>query len=184
MRNKLNLQAKFFGMLAATAISVGANASIMSYDITIAGNWFDTNGTPFGMPLSPTLAGVLTVDSSQAGSAGAFVNFSLQTGTKIWELDDFIGVTNAFVSSSFTSDGRLEGFALDNRVNGATGLADNFGIYSNNTAFVTEALNFNACNGCVSFSLATQSAPAPAPATLALVGLGLAGLSWKRRKNS
>lgn len=170
----LRIQSAFAALcLASTmALSSTAGAAPVTYNIAVSGGWFDDHGSPWGMGLSPTLAGSITVDSSISGIAG-MVDFSLTTGSKTWTEDDFVGSIGADLF--YDSVGTLILFNL-------FGFRDGSGymnIHSNNTMSIQD--NFgatNACNGCVSFALANQ---VPEPASLSLIALGLLGLAGRRK---
>ena len=81
----------------------------MTYGITVTGGWFDSNGTPFGMSLSPTLTGSITVDNTIAGIAG-MLDFELTTGSHSWTETEFVGPTGAL---TYNGSGTLTGFSLN-----------------------------------------------------------------------
>lgn len=75
---------KFFKTTVAASLLVlsgVASAAPVTYGLTVTGGWFDNNGTPFGMSLSPTLTGSITVDNTIAGIAG-MLDFELTTGSQ------------------------------------------------------------------------------------------------------
>lgn len=165
---------------AAMLCANQAQASVLAYGITVSGNWFDSGGTPFGMPLSPTLSGSITVDNSLSGIA-AMTAFSLTTGSKTWALADFVG---SFAQSlSFDGLGNLTGFSLQSFQSGSASMY----IFSNNTMGVNDGLGgFNACNGCVRLGagvpvIVTSAVPEPTNVALALAGLGVVGWTMRRR---
>jgi hypothetical protein len=169
------MKAKILGFLAAGLVagSMSAHAALIQVDFTVSGNWFNSQGTPFSMPLSPTLAGTMVVDNLLNG-AGALVDFNLTTGTKTWTESDFVGDLAA--SFAFDVSGNVTGFGLA-YFRDAVGEMYNF---SDNTFGVGEFASgeSNACNSCVAF---TQQRIAE-PGTLALLGLGMAGLAVARRR--
>ena len=152
-----------------------ASAAPMTYGITVTGGWF-ANGTPFGMSLSPTLTGSITVDNTIAGIAG-MLDFQLTTGTHTWTETEFVGSNAA--SLTYNGSGTLTGFSLSSfAFSGGT-----MYIFSNNTMAVIETnVANNACNSCVSIGPGVPT-QVPEPATLALVGLAtLAAWGSTRRK--
>jgi len=161
-----------------------ANAALMTYDITVNNTgWFDSDGTPFDMPLSPTLTGSMTVDDTFS-DINALVDFMLTTGNRTWTEADYVGNIADFNYSS----GNLVSFGLNGfgRLNGQSlgDGPDTMYIFSNNTFGVRESATdeSNACNGCVSFELRTASVPVPG--TTALFGLALAGFGLSRKRKS
>jgi hypothetical protein len=163
---------------AAMLCASQAEASVQAYSITTSGSWFDSGGTPLGLPLSPTLSGSITVDNSLSGIS-AMTAFSLTTGTKTWTLADFVG---SFAQSlSFDGLGNLTGFSLHAFQSGSASMY----IYSNNTMAVNDGLgSFNACNGCVRLGAGmpvTSAVPEPTNVALVLAGLGVVGWTTRRR---
>jgi hypothetical protein len=159
---------------AVCALLAGsAQASILNYGFNVSGPWFDNNGSPFGMPFSPSLSGTVQVDNSLSGFA-AITGFSFAMGSKTWTLAEVNtgGTTfNAGVLTEFNVQ-----------------FSDTFGqgyVYSNNTVGVAEYASneFNACNGCVSLGQGVPVAAVPEPETYAmlLAGLGLLGLARRRK---
>lgn len=177
-REMKSLRKTYLAALAVLLSPMAANADVIGYDITVSGNWFDTNGTPYGMPLSSVLNGSIIVDNSLTGIA-ALVSFSLTTGAKVWTEAEFVG--SIVADLVFDSFGELTQFSLNAFEDGSVG---SMYIYSNNTFAVNENSErslSNACNSCVSFS---RAASVPEPGTLALLGLGLAGIGFAKRKKA
>ncbi|MBU2880130.1 PEP-CTERM sorting domain-containing protein [Aliiglaciecola lipolytica] len=156
-----------------------ANATLINYDIQVSStDWFDHNGTPFSMTLSPTLLGSITVDNAYSNIDG-LVSFDLLTGTKLWTEAE---LNNSVFSPtlSFNLLGDLTYFSL------GFGDGSNYLIISNNnTLSVTDSSSntSNACNGCVSIVLShTQPNSVPEPSTLAIFSLALMSLAFRRYK--
>lgn len=149
-----------------------ANATLITYDITVTGGWFDTSGNPYDMPFSPTLTGTITVDNI----LNSLVDFSLTTGTKTWDETE---IDPGEISLSFGL-GELINFSLSD-FNSGPGFMY---IYSSNTMGVFNGAGvYNACNNCVSFERSQNPpVPAPEPSTLAVFALGLLGLASRRFK--
>ncbi len=175
----MNIKQKFIKLLAAAAflLSGSANASVMMYHFTVAGSWFDCCGTPFGMALSPSLTGHITVDNTLSGFS-AISDFSLATGSKTWTLADIPGANSNSVS--FNGFGELVDFSLANFASGAATMY----IYTNNTMAVSDGLGgYNACNNCVNIG---HASPIPEPEIYAMLfaGLGLLGFIARLKKGS
>jgi len=161
---------------AALFFSSASNATIIEYDFTVSGGWFDNNGNPYGMSSSPTLNGSITVDNTKSDFA-ALEAFSLTTGTKTWSVADFVG--NFDDTITFDVSGMLTLFKLNpfNSVDGGS-----MYIYSDNTMLVADGSGAsNACNGCVSIGQGTIIADVPEPTILALLSLGLVGLAIRKK---
>lgn len=178
------MKMKLLGLMAAgvMAAPLAANAALIHVDFTVGPTgWFDS-GTPFSMPLSPTLLGSMTVDNTLAGAA-ALIDFSLTTGTTIWTRSEFVGATASYIN--FNGSGDVINFGL----HGFQNALGSMYIYSNNTFGVTEFGSgegnpSNACNGCVSFTQSSVSPPVSVsePTSLAMFGLALAVLGLTRRR--
>lgn len=161
------------GVLAGSA----TQAAPVQYAITVSGGWFDSMGTPYGMPLSPTLTGSITVDNALPGIAG-LIDFSLATGSKTWTEADFVGGSAA--SLTYDPSGALAGFGLNDFQDGLAFLY----IYSNNTMAVFDGRQSNACNGCVTIGAGVPVNETPEPGSLALAGLALLGAGLARRRRA
>ncbi|MFZ2160765.1 MAG: PEP-CTERM sorting domain-containing protein [Sideroxyarcus sp.] len=185
--------------LVFSGIASQAQASIMEYDFSVSGNWWnktlicpygcytDIYSHPYGLPLSPVLNGTITVDNTLPGSS-AIVVFSLTTGTKTWTLADFVAGTSSD-SATFDTNGNLTDFKIWNFQSdgGYMYVATNnmFNVWDKPTYPYTQG---NACNNCVHLGSGTLVPivvlPVPEPETYAmmLVGLGLLGVTARRRK--
>lgn len=172
---------RMFKPLLASCLAAATLASVQAapvrYDFEVSGNWFDNAGTPFGMALSPTLNGHLTVDASLAGIAG-LLDFELITGSKTWTEAEFAGDFMAVLN--YDGSGQLVDFHLGNFFDGA----DRMLISTNNTFALVDSDSdqSNACNGCVQITGSSPVNPTPEPAGLALLGLaGMAAWAARRR---
>lgn len=161
---------KILFAVSALALSMGVHASPVQYGFTVSGGWFDAGGTPFGMPLSPTLNGLITVDS-----ATSEINaFSLTTGTKTWTLaDNPLQQQVSFIGGTLAEFGLWDFQSTDGY----------FVIFSNNTMSVSDSLwQLNACNNCVSINGIVPN-EVPEPTTPVLLGLGVLAISASCRKH-
>ncbi len=194
---------KYLAVAVTTLVFAGfasqAQASVMEYDFSVSGNWWNKTATcpsgcftssyshPFGMPLSPVLNGTITVDNTLSGSS-AIEMFSLATGTKTWTLADFVAGTSSD-SATFDTNGNLTDFMIWNFQSDGGGLY----VATNNTFNVWEKYTYpygqqNSCNNCVHLGSGTlvsnPVSPVPEPESYAmmLVGLGFLGVTARRRK--
>jgi hypothetical protein len=163
-------------LLAIFGLSVSAiaNASLVTYDITVAGGqWVTVGPTAFGLGGQPDLGGWVTFDNALTG-IDAIQSFYFTTGTHTWDLSEFVGpVANAY----FDRNGNLSQFSLANFTNGDISMY----FHSNNTVNVFSNAGAFFCNQCVSFAPGIARA-IPEPTTLALVGLGIVWLGIRMRK--
>lgn len=163
-------------LAAALAFGAQAQAAVVAYDFTVSGNWFDSQGTPYGMSLSPSLSGSITIDNARSG-LDELVGFSLTTGDKTWTLGDFHDRGWSWVS--LDAQGGLERFTLDGFDAGATG---HLYVSSANTlSLADDAGGWNACNECV-FIGAGHTVPVPEPETYGLLLAGLAAVGFVTRR--
>ncbi len=156
------MKARVFGLLLAglLAAPMAAEAALIQVDFTVNGNWFDSGGTPFDMPLSPTLTGTLVTDNTKSG-ASALIDFSLMTGTQLWTEADFVDPN---IELFFDFDGNVWQFFLNN----SPTFFDYTLISSHNTFVVYQdsSQEFNACNDCVTF--VQRAVPVSEPSGLLL----------------
>ena len=61
-----------------------AQATLLTYDFTAAGNWFNSGTPPFGLSSNPTITGTLTVDNT-LNDLAAFDAILVTTGTMTWD---------------------------------------------------------------------------------------------------
>lgn len=177
---KTRLAGWAMGVVAACGFlgAGSAQATLLDYNVTVASSgWANNDGGPYGLPTSPTLSGVLVVNNALSGTA-ALESFSMATGTQAWTALNLITTapSNAFNQTTFSSAGNLTFFEF--AFQSGTGQMI---ISSNNTLDITDPTGAsNACNGCVSFALASSPTPEPSTYLLLAAGLCLAGLTALR----
>jgi len=165
----ISISAFFFAPLVA--------ASILTYDFAVTGSpWTGTNPRPYGLPLQPApLSGKLTVDNTKTDKTG-LVDFVFVTGTKTWTENFGDRTTPVPTFFTFNASGDLTEFLVN--------LKDDpsflFLASSNTMGLSDGTLSLN-CNGCVSFSRATASAPVPGTLALLLGAGAVAGGMARRR---
>jgi hypothetical protein len=142
-----------------------ANATVQTYDITVAGDAWVSVGSPiFGLSGQPTLSGWVTVDNTLTGFA-AFQYFSFTTGTHTWTLSEFVGPT---ANALFDDSGNLAQFSLADFSFGGTSMY----FHSLFTTSIYNGDDWLFCNQCISLKPGVARA-IDEPEGLALLGLGI-----------
>lgn len=165
---------KFAVGAGALLMSFCVHATPLAYEFTVSGNWFDLGDTPFDMPLSPSLKGTITVDSSTSEIDA----FSLTTGTKTWTLAD-----NPQDKYAVLDGDELIDFGLWNFLS----MDGSLTIFSNNTMSVFEYSPWrgNACNDCVSIGQRiSNNVPEPNSSYLLAFGAAALAASFRKRRKA
>lgn len=151
-----------------------AKATLLTYDFTAAGNWFNSGTPPFGLSSDPTITGTLTVDNTLIGPA-SFDAISVTTGTMTWD-QTMLNPAVFDVETTFDAIGNLTSFIFPLGNLGGTGQKGTFLIVSSKNTFNLHAGlgNIIGCNFCVSFQ---SSQAVPEPSTLPLLGIGIVTLA-------
>jgi hypothetical protein len=183
-----------------TTLGVNLSAAPSSAPALPADTTFLSAPTTTPIPLTPNEGNFLRLDfvlpdgfSNLAFDFTALVNdeFAVYLNDTVIAIQDDASVENftdplpGFSMNTAgtavdTSSGKLD-YLL------ASGIQPLFQAGANELSlFGTDSLitgSINIVSGSISFDAPTTPMPVPAPATLALMGLGLAGLDWKRRKS-
>jgi hypothetical protein len=136
-----------------------AQATLLTYGLTVAGGCFGSNTPPFGLSSNPTITGTFTVDNTETGVA-AFNAISVITGTMTWD-QTMLNPDVFFVETNFDAVGDLTSFIFS--LGSGPDQTGSFLIAaSNNTFDLHDGLgNIIACNNCVSFERSQPTVPEP-----------------------
>jgi hypothetical protein len=159
------------------SVSGFANATLISYEITVDGTWKDW-GTPFKMELSPVVKGVIVVDNNLLDYR-AIHSFSLATGDKTWTLQNILS-GKALVS--FVA-GELDYLNIPSASDPSGFIFfESGGSFTVGQHYRASDLTpqHNQCSNCVSFKKLVTSVPEPT--TLAIFAFGMIGLASRRFK--